>query len=211
MKHLFEYNDFREDQYKNIKSSPQLKYQLLEMDKKKFNDIYTKFKWHTINRTKEDIKNNLFTLVNVAYDDIGGHVRINSPEKVSQDKDLNFWTAIDINNDPYADVVIFGKKTKYGVKISGIGHNDEKCSKSELFKKLVSILKTKGFFIEASDKVANILLSKGTPFIKDIRIMREIFNSSDAHFTDNQHNWYIRTVNSEGEKSQEILFGKPNV
>lgn len=163
-----------------------------------------------INKNKKYFKNNLFTLVNIAYDDLGGHVRINEPNKVEND-DVNFWSASDINNDPYADIVIFGKKTKYGIKISGFGHNSVSDSKKELFRHLTKLLNTKGYFIEASDKPAQILLNRDIPIIHDINIIKEIFGNiaNDAKYIDNDNIWYIRTVNHSGDKSKEILFGKP--
>lgn len=131
------------------------------MDKKIFSEIYSKYKWFSINdNRKKDIKNNLFYLVNLAYDDIGGNVRITSPEKVEDDKDLNFWKAADINEDPYADMVIFGKKTDWGVKISGFGHDGNLNSIKLLFDKLGDILKTKGYYCESSGKAAKIYLTK---------------------------------------------------
>jgi len=216
MKHLisytlFENTEYREEKYRNMKSNPSMKYQLLEMDKKKFNDVYSKYKWYSVNKTRGSFKNNLFYLVNLAYDDIGGNVRINSPDRVSRDKDLNFWIAADINNDPYADQVIFGKKTQYGIKLSGFGHNGEILKLGKLFDKMADILRQEGFYDESSDKCAQIFLMKKVPIVHDINIVKKIFPDfgADAKFIDDTNTWYERTINSKGEKSKEILFGKP--
>lgn len=213
LQHIFEFDEFREHKYRDMKSNPTLKYELLSMDKKKFNDIYSKYKWYSVNRNKSVIKNNLFYLVNFAYDDIGGNVRINSPDKVSKDKGVDFWVSADVNNDPYADIVIFGRKTKYGIKMSGFGHNGEFLSINKLFDKMCELLRNDGFYNESSGKPAQIYLMKKVPVVKDINIIREIFNEfgADAEFIDDTNTWYIRTVNSKGEKSKEILFGKPIV
>lgn len=188
-----------------------MKYELLSMDKKKFNEIYSKYKWYSVNKTKGNFKNNLFSLINLAYDDIGGNVSINSPDKVTTNKNINFWLAADVDNDPYADFVIFGKKTRYGTKISGFGHNGNIFIMSKLFDKMVNLLNTDGFFDESSGKPAMMFLKRKCPVVHDINIIREIFSEygSDAEFIDNTHTWYSRTVNSKGDKSEEILFGKP--
>jgi len=207
-----EVDEFRPPEYRDFKKKPGLRHKLLTMDKKTFDDIYSKHKWYLVNSTKPDIKNNLFTLVNMAYDEIGGHVRINTPDKVVQDADLNFWTAVNSNdNSPYANAVIFGKNTKYGIKISGFGHMGTIDSTDELIKHLVDLLNKDGYFVEASDKPAKIFLKFRVPIIHDIEIIKEMFGTygADATFTDPEHIWYVRTVNPNGDKSKEILFGKP--
>lgn len=205
---LFEDVDYRPNKYRNFKQKPALRHKLLNLDKKTFDDLYSRHKWYMVNNTKCDIKNNLFTLVNMAYDDIGGHVRINAPNKIVQDSDLNFWTAININEDKFADAVIFGKNTKHGIKISGFGHMSTIDSTAELVNHLVRILNMEGYFVEASGKPAKIFLKNNVPVIHDIDIINEIFKT-DAKFIDDKNTWYIRKVNSLGEKSEEILFGRP--
>lgn len=209
---LFEKDEYRLPVYRNFKHNNELRYRLLNLDKVKFNSLYSKYNWYTINKVnKSKIKNNLFILVNLAYDDIGGHVRINSPEKVQQDSELNFWTAMDNNNDDYADVVIFGKKTPFGVKISGLGHNRTKEAKEDLFNHLSKLLNKRGFYIEASDRPAEILLSKKTPVVRDIEKIKKIFNSSNTRFIDNNRIWYDRRIDDQDITVREILFGKPTV
>jgi len=207
---LFENVDYRPAKYRDFKKKTALRHKLLNMDKKTFDEIYSKHKWYMINNTaKPDIKYNLFSLVNMAYDEIGGHVRINAPNKVVQDKDLNFWTAINTNDDEFADAVIFGKNTKYGIKISGFGHMGTIDSTAELIDHLIKILNVDGYFLEASDKPAKIFLKNRVPVVHDINIINEIFPTNDAKFIDDKNTWYIRTVNSLGDRSEEILFGKP--
>jgi hypothetical protein len=204
---LFESDEFRQQEYSNFRENPTLIHQLLEMDEKKFNELYPKYEWHLVNNTKSLIKNNLFVLVNMAFDKLGGHVRINSPEKIVQDTDINFWIAADDNNDPYADIVIFGRKTSYGIKISGFGHNCTSNAKKELVDYLVKLLNIEGYFIEASGKTAKKLIEKNAPYVKDIEVIRKIFKDPNAHYINNQ--WYIRSGNIMGNKYEEILFGKP--
>jgi hypothetical protein len=60
---LFESYEFRPSEYRGFKDKPELRHQLLNMDKKVFNDIYGKHKWYMVNKNKPLIKNNLFTLL----------------------------------------------------------------------------------------------------------------------------------------------------
>ena len=205
---LFEADDFRPPEYRDFKKKPDLRHQLLKMDRKTFDELYASHKWYLVNSTKPDIKNNLFTLVNLAYDDLGGHIRINTPDKVTQDSDINFWTAINTNDDEYADAVIFGKNTKYGIKISGFGHMGNLTSMEVMMNHLIKLLNTNGYFIEASERTAKILLKREVPVIHDIEIIKEMFGGKDVIFTDPEQTWYIRTSNS-GNKYKEVLFGKP--
>jgi len=98
MIYLFE-SEFRMKKYRDFKSNMELRHRLLNMDKKTFDDLYSKHHWYSIEDHKKDIKNNLFTLINIAYDDIGGHPKINYPDKVVKDKDMTFWQAINTNDD----------------------------------------------------------------------------------------------------------------
>lgn len=213
MKHikLFEeFVDSREDIYKNFRYNKNLQYRLLNLDKKKFNDVYSKHKWYVLSKNdKENFKNNLFTLVNISYDQQGGHVRINSPNKVTDDAELTFWTAADVDHDPYADVVIFGKKTKYGTKISGVGTDDQVESKDILVKKMSSLLHQKGFYAEVSGGLTKLLLKSKTPYVNDVKLIRRIFNDSSVRFVDQYKNYYTRKLENGEETQEEILFGIP--
>jgi hypothetical protein len=202
------YNEIREPIYRNFVENQELKHQLLDLDERKFGDIHKKYKWYVLNKSKrEDYKNNLFTLVNLAYDRLGGHVRINSPDKVVSDDSLNFWIAVDNNSNPYADIVIFGRKTKYGIKLSGFGHDMNKNSKEELLNHLIKLLNIEGFFIEASGVLIHKLLNRNVPIIQDINIIKNVLNAQDALFKDTDHIFYTRFVG--GNRNDEVLFRKP--
>jgi hypothetical protein len=64
-------------------------------------------------------------LIANAYGNIGGNAELNSPNSIIS-SDLNFWQGEDIHNSPDFDLIVFGKKTKYGLKITGVGHDGTK-------------------------------------------------------------------------------------
>jgi len=173
-----------------------------------FNDLYhSKNKWIRLKEEDklEELKDNLYVLVNNAYSKLGGHVSIQNPDDVLK---RDYWLAVDIDSDPDADAVIFGKRTKYGIKISGIGHDGENRSKRELLETLIRLLNKRGFFIEASGRLKDFLENADVKYISDIKILKHIFtDSKNIELSENGE--YVRDL-IEGNKTEiEKLFGIP--
>jgi hypothetical protein len=174
-----------------------------------FDRFKRKNKWMELLRTdKERLKQELFVLVNNSYAPLGGHPRISGVDSIL-DPQLTYWEGVDDDNDPNADAVLFGKETPYGVKISGMGQDGGSRAKSDLVNKLVAQLKRPGYWIEVSDRPAEILLGKGAPYLDDQKKVEKIFNQEVEWLNDK--GWYIRTVNSAGKRHKEIVMGKPKV
>ena len=63
-----------------------------------FADLYTKDKWVELSiQDRSLLKYEVWKIVDIAYQPLGGHVRVSSPDAVINDPDLNFWTAVDID------------------------------------------------------------------------------------------------------------------
>lgn len=168
-----------------------------------------------VNKKIEDdfpIKQNIFDLVDFAYRKHLGkpHVGVTRPEDV-MGPEYQYWEAIDINDSPDADAVIFGKK-KHGIKVSGIGHNGEKMAKEEVIKHLLEILKNPGYWIEASHPVASILKRNGARIFDDSQKIESMFPDSKftKWFDDNS---YIRTIDNikRDSTAREYIFGRPQI
>lgn len=86
-----------------------------------------------------------------------------------------------------------------------MGHNGHSISKSFIIKKLDSILRERGTWIEASGKLEKILIEKGVPRVKDIEIIKKIFPKSKIEVIGDQ---YTRNLSS-GEFIVESMFGIP--
>lgn len=173
--------------------------------------INSKNKWIELLRKgdKEEIKHNLYVLVHNSYGSMGGHVRVKDPSSVL-DPELTYWEAVDIDVDPDADAVLFGKKTPYGIKIGGMGHDGEKYSKSELVKKTIKQLNKSGYWMEAGDDFAKKLVASNTvPYLAEKEKVEKIFGQEIEWLNDK--GWYERVVNDRGDKSKEIIVGKPNI
>jgi hypothetical protein len=173
----------------------------------KFSDKFDKHKWVELNRKdRGELKREIWELVDNAYGPLGGHVRVKDQNSVVGDKNLSFWSAIDVDDDPYSDVVIFARKSESGYKISGWGHDGGKEAKKGLIKKLASLLRKKGFWIEVSGKPATILSNMGANRVNDRRTIEKLFPNSKIKMLDN--GYYKRTLEN-GDTEEEIILGNP--
>lgn len=157
---------------------------------------------------KEELKKNLYVLINNAYGPIGGHVRVSNVNKVL-DPELTYWEAVDDDIDPDADAVIFGKRTRGGVKISGIGHDGTSKSKSDVMNMQVKILNKPGYWAEASGRVADILYGKGATYVKDQKVIEKLFGTPVKWLNDKGK--YTRKIDNKFRSDTESVFGRPNV
>ena len=157
-----------------------------------------------------DIKKNIFNLVNFAYT-----TSLNEPHAgVKSYKDVlsstyTYWEAIDVDSNPDADAVIFGQK-RNGIKLSGIGHNGKLLSIEYLLNKLVKLLQTGSYWIEASAKVAKILKREGLPIMGNFNKVKKLFPKSEIlqKFDDGS---YIRTLSGGKRTQREYIFGNPQL
>lgn len=185
-----------------------------------FHDLFPKNEWMQLSKQDMiELKDSLWVIIDNAYGPLGGHVRIKNAESIINDPDLSFWRAIDIDRDPDADIVIFGRHTDTGYKISGWGHDGEKASKKELMSQLASILKRKGFWIEVSGRPSEILLKQfNCSYVDTYEKIMNLFPGSNInwlseHPTDpdlkNFKGFYQRVLEDGTDTEIEIVLGNP--
>jgi hypothetical protein len=175
-----------------------------------FSDIAKKYQWVELSfEDRKKLKHEVWELIDTAYSTLGGHVRISKKDDIFNDKELTFWSAVDVDDDPYCDVVIFGKKTTFGNKLSGWGHDGQKISKKELFNKLSNILSNPGVWLEASGRPAEILLSKGIKYLNSKEEIQKIFPNSEINWIGDGK--YTRKLPSGLTTDEEFIFGNPNI
>lgn len=158
-----------------------------------------------------------FELIQTAYAEIGGHSKILTPEDVFKDPDWNWWAGEDVHGSPDFDLIFFGKKTKFGVKHAGIGHDGSKTAKKEYLDQRGKDLKELGYYIEVSGKLSEILMNKyNVPVVTDQEIVEKVLgkkvdwhgqNPEDPNATGNA--WYGRTI--AGHNHNKIMLGRPKV
>jgi len=173
-------------------------------------------KWKKMSRKDaEKVSDEIYNLIEIAYSEIGGHLKVNSPDDVTKDESWNFWEGVDIHDSPDLDVVIWGKKTKYGVKFSGVGHDGKKDSKRKYLDQRGSDLKNLGFFIEVSGKLAEILMAKyEVPYVEGEENINKILNKQVEYHGDHPvdaslpgKGWYSRKIG--GKLMSKIVLGRP--
>lgn len=171
-----------------------------------FSDFFQKNKWEVLSKeNRKYLSHELWELVDLAYQPLGGHVRVNNPDSVINDPDLDFWTAVDIDKDPKSDVVIFSRKL-FGNKVSGWGHDGSKEARKELMSKLTSLLNTEGFWIEVSGRPAEILRKSNCRYSNKEEVQK-IFSDSEIRWRGN--GLYTRILPDGIETEPEYLIGRP--
>lgn len=173
---------------------------------------YTDLKSSDVEAAKEE----LFNLIQTAYAPIGGHLKFKSPSDIS-DPELKHWVAADIDVDPDIDVVYFGKKTPFGVKHTGMGHDGDRANIKNLLIRKSSELKKPGNYVELSGPAFDSFVGKGgVPTIDDEALVRKILGPRrgaetvwhGAHPSGKKpgNGWYTRKIG--GKETTKIMAGR---
>ncbi len=168
------------------------------------------------NSEKDELKQTLFNLIQTAYAPIGGHLKFKSPDDI-KDPDLKYWKMADIDADPEIDVVYFGKKTPFGIKHTGIGHDGEKPNIKNLLIKKSAELKRSGNYVEVSGGAFDSFVKKGgVPIIEDEETVRKVLGPkrSGEMIWHGKHpkgkspgeGWYSRKIG--GKEITKTMIGK---
>jgi len=123
----------------------------------------------------------------------------------------------DIDADPEIDVVYFGKKTPFGIKHTGIGHDGEKPNIKNLLIKKSAELKRSGNYVEVSKGAFDSFVGKGkVPTIDDEETVRKVLGDKRSKETTwhGKHpkgtypgnGWYTRKIG--GKQVTKTLIGK---
>jgi hypothetical protein len=177
---------------------------------------FEKGKYTDLDSTEVDTaKEELFNLIQTAYASIGGHLKFKSPSDV-KDPDLKHWVAADIDADPDIDVVYFGKKTPFGVKHTGMGHDGVRSNIKNLLVRKSAQLKKPGNYVELSGPAFDSFVGKGgVPTIDDEELVRKILGPRRSSETiwhgehpsgkKSGNGWYTRKIG--GKETTKIMAG----
>jgi hypothetical protein len=177
----------------------------------KLYEDYKKNQWELLlsnpNKVQEGEK--LVDLVGNAYKNTSMGSFVNTVKDVVKSN----WAVIDCNDDPGIDACIFFRDPKsnenwIGRKLQGIGHDGEKKSKIYIIDKMVNMLKESGTWIEASEKLEEVLLAKGSTKVSDIEVLKKLFPKSEFKMLDNGQ--YQRSLEN-GTFVTESVFGTPKL
>lgn len=169
---------------------------------------FPKNKWvYLTDEEKEEFAKELFDLINLAYEPIGGHPNYKSPADIIGDERDADYMVIDLDDDPDFDAVKMSKSKAAGNKSVGMGHDGSGPAKSAAVNISATLLKMPGFYAEISGKLLDILSSKGAPIITDEDIIRKVLKGKEI--TMNDDGTYSRSI--DGKTFTKTLMGNPNV
>jgi len=177
-----------------------------------FQDVFgVKNEWKELSmEERQKLKKEIWHIVDHAYTPLGGHFRIKSPESVVTDKDLVFWDAINVDDDPHTDCVIFARRSPFGYKISGWGHDGGREAKNSLMKQLATLLsdKSRNIWIECAGAPAYILNTKFGLKPASKEIVEQLFDTPIEWL---ENGYYERELGENQKTDKEIVLGNPRL
>ena len=113
----------------------------------------------------------------------------------------------DVDRDKEPDAFIVYKPTQWGNKIALLGTNNKPQAKTDVVKKLMELVKSKGWFIEASLKMEEILKASGAPVITDEAMIRDVVGDDKKPEFEGD-GYYTRFLSKAGKRIRKRIYGK---
>lgn len=179
-----------------------------------------KEKWVSITptdmRRDRELRENLFSMLQLSYAPIGGHTAFKKPMDLVDEK-LTFF-GIDIDDDPDADAFGVAKRKKAGFKSVAGGSDGTKRGKAAYINRTGDNLSTCGFFAEMSGGIAHMMLKyKKAHAITDPAIVRDVLGGKKITWLGRHpdgkypyaNGWYLRNIG--GHDHMKIMLGYPKI
>jgi hypothetical protein len=148
-----------------------------------------------------DYADEIVDLINKAYAGKGGNVEFKKGSDL-KGSDVTYWIAKDVDTDPDADVVLGGKPTPHGVKMTVMGQDGGTQAKKDAVLKMIELMKTRGFYAEVDPDLAQKF---GLTHIKDEKEIRKVLNKDIKMNPDGS---YDRKLTG-GPMKTKVLIGIP--
>jgi hypothetical protein len=113
----------------------------------------------------------------------------------------------DVDSDHKPDAFIIYKETVYGNKIALLGTNEKKGAKRELITKVIDLVNTKGWFIEASKRMEEILVDSKVPVVDDFEVIQNIVGKHKQPQME-EDGYYSRFLSKAGKRITKRIYGK---
>ena len=161
-----------------------------------------------------DITQNVFDMIDKTYKNIGGYPDFKKPSDLLDNH--TDWFAADVDKDPDADITTFGKTKAGNYKLAGAASDGSDAAKKFLINKVGKLMKTSGNYVEASDGLAHVLITrKKVPFVGDEESIQKLLPGKTFKFVGENPNgkypgydgWYYRNIG--GNKILKIILGNP--
>ena len=167
---------------------------------------FKKGSWEYLtDKEKSEFANEIFSLINNAYEPLGGNPNYQSPSNVDGSEGDANYLVIDFDDDPEFDAVVVDKSKASGVKGAAMGHDGSREARSLAVNFLAIMLKNKGHYIEVSGKLKDILIAKGVPVVTDKETIRTALKGKEIEMNDD--GTYQRYLG--GEKLTKTMMGNP--
>tara|TARA_Y100000593_G_scaffold73150_1_gene134365 strand:+ start:3948 stop:4484 length:537 start_codon:yes stop_codon:yes gene_type:complete len=164
-----------------------------------------KNKWVSLKgKDLKDFRDEIFDLVKKSYASIGGHPNIKSPSDISLSS-IDYWDAIDVDDDPYPDAISGAKARKGGKKYTLGATDGSSPAKRAYVGSRIKKLKQKGHYAELSHKIADIMASAEVPIVDDEEEVKRVLKGKSITWLGD--GWYERNVG--GKKFKKRMFGRP--
>ena len=118
------------------------------------------------------------------------------------------YEEIDVDEDPMPDAFTIFKPTRFGKKMVLAGTDGTKPAKRALITHKIASLKRKGWYIEASHRMADILNSAGTNIVQDHDTVEKVLGKTVKWLNDDGK--YERTDGGSIKATKQI-FGFPKI
>jgi hypothetical protein len=162
-------------------------------------------KWESIPKDEIDFyKNKISDLINTAYSQIGGNLKMKSPADITPDKN---YDVIDLDNDNDINAVSVTKDTHVGSKIVAIGHDGTSKAKKSILTRQIKELNNRGFYVEASGKLKDVFVRRGVEIVNDEEVVRIVLKGKNIEWVGD--GTYFREI--AGNRILKALLGKPRV
>jgi hypothetical protein len=112
----------------------------------------------------------------------------------------------DVDKDKLPDAFIIYKPTKYGNKIALLGTNGLKDAKRDIVKKLMELVKTRGWFIEASLRMEELLSQSNSPVVTDWEAIQDIVGK-DKDPQQQADGYYTRFLSKAHKRITKRIYG----
>jgi hypothetical protein len=114
----------------------------------------------------------------------------------------------DVDSDNEPDAFIVYKNTQFGKKISLLGTNNKKSAKSDVVKKVIELCKSRGWFLEASLKMEEIMKTSGAPVVQDEEKIQAIVGPAKKVEMVGD-GYYTRALTKIDKRITKRIYGNP--
>ena len=116
---------------------------------------------------------------------------------------------IDVDKDKIPDAFIIYKPTKFGNKMALLAADiDKRDAKRAVVQKAIELVKTNGWYVEASAKMEDIMKSSNAPVVTDEKKIMDILGNEKApEFTGD--GYYTRTLSKVNKRITKRIYGRP--